>query len=94
MEELKKGTHQLCALAFVPEENVERNFVTLRSELPKELNEIADYFEATYIRKRRVRRRSTRIVVTSRPPRYPPSLWNHYESVLDGSARTNNLPEG
>lgn len=28
------------------------------------------------------------------PARYPPSLWNVYDAVLDGSARTNNLSEG
>ena len=29
-----------------------------------------------------------------REPRYPPILWNQYETVLEGTARTNNLREG
>lgn len=30
----------------------------------------------------------------SHPPRHEPGLWKHYDSVLDRTARTNNLSEG
>lgn len=51
--------------------------------------DVANYFELTYIRgiRARGRRRAT-------GERYDPALWNHYNSVLNGTARTNNASEG
>ena len=92
---IKKGTHQLCALAFVRVEDVERHFITVRAVLPDELSDIADWFEINYIRRRVARRRgSAGLLLRSYPPRYPLRLWNVYESVLNNTARTNKLSEG
>ena len=41
---IKVGSHMLCALAFVPTDEVENYFKLLRDELPEELEPITDYF--------------------------------------------------
>ena len=50
---------------------------------------VAKYFESNYIRGVRAvgRRRAIKV-------RYDPALWNQYDSVLQGNARTNNASEG
>ena len=91
---LKRGLHMLCALAFVPCDHVEKHFRLLREELPEELNPVVNYFENTYICRLSAKRRSVNrpvIRIVRRPPRYRPSLWNVYNAVLEGSARTNNF---
>ena len=82
---IEKGTHQLCALAFVWVEDVERHFITLRAVLPDELSDIADWFEVNYIRRRVARRRgSAGLLLRSYPPRYPPRLWEVSLTILLG----------
>lgn len=41
-----------------------------------------------------MRRRSGGVRFTSRAPRYDPKLWNQFEAVINGEARTNNISEG
>ena len=80
-----------CALAFVPCDHVEERL------LPEELNPVVNYFENTYIRRLSAKRRSVNrliIRIVRHPPRYRLSLWNMYDAVLEGSARTNNFLEG
>lgn len=91
---IKKGTHLLCALAFVPIDQVVNYFRDVRDHLPEELDPIADYFEINYVRRLKVRRRGEKVRLTSKPPRYDPEKWNCYNSVMNGTARTNNLSEG
>lgn len=93
---IKIAIHSLCALAFVPVESVERHFEELRDELPDELMEIANYFETTYIRRfsRPKKRAGSKLRLQRRAARYPPIMWNQYDAVLTGEARTNNIAEG
>ena len=79
----------MCALAFVPAEQVPEIFDMWYNEIPDEFVPVATYFENTYIRgtPARGRRRAVKV-------RYAPTLWNHYTSVLSGTARTNNASDG
>ncbi|CAB0037294.1 unnamed protein product [Trichogramma brassicae] len=89
-EPVRRAARMMCALAFVPTEKVEETFDQFaEQDLPEIFLEIVDYFEMTYIRGRKARGRRARVEV-----RYAPRLWNQYQSVLDGTARTNNASEG
>ena len=86
----------LCALAFVPTARVAIHYDELKEELREALTPVADYFEHTYIRVRRLMRarENLRFCVITGPPRYPTAIWNQYEAVLNDIARTNNMSEG
>ena len=58
------------------------------NDVPDDFIEIANYFEVNYIRGIRARGRRRAVKV-----RYEPAHWNHYNSVLSGTARTNNASE-
>ncbi|XP_064090758.1 uncharacterized protein LOC135204520 [Macrobrachium nipponense] len=72
------------ALAFVPPEKVIEAFEKLQETLPPEA--IIDYFEDTYISRRR---RHTR-----RQPPFPVSMWSMYTRVVEVLPQTNNALEG
>lgn len=95
-ETIRKHVHMLCALAFVPAARVARHYDELKEELPQAIHPIADYFEHTYIRVRRIMRGrgNLRLRIITAPPRYPTAIWNQYEAVLNNFARTNNMSEG
>ncbi|XP_058810613.1 uncharacterized protein LOC131675595 [Phymastichus coffea] len=79
----------MCALAFVPPEDVPNVFDIFHNEVPEEFIPISTYFEVNYIRGIRAIGRRNAVKV-----RCPPALWNQYDSVLHGVARTNNATEG
>ena len=79
----------MCALAFVPPQDVPRVFDEFYKQVPDDFAPVANYFEVTYIRG--IHARGTRRAVK---PRYEPKLWNVYSSVFQGTARTNNASEG
>lgn len=83
----KVATQMLCALAFVPLQHVERFYAELRQHIPADFWPIYEYFGNTYI----IGHLGRNGLPT--PPRYPPYLWNVYDSVLQKSARTNNVAE-
>ncbi|CAH0388474.1 unnamed protein product [Bemisia tabaci] len=75
----------------VPAEDVSRVFNMLEPTLPQTMEELAKYFDRTYVNgSRELVRRRYRV----HPPRYSPVLWNHYQSVLHDGPRTNNATEG
>ena len=86
---VRRYVHMILALAFVPEGEVAEAFDLLAVEAPQYLEPIVDYFENTYVTGRPApgRRRAV-------PPRYQPTLWNHYLSALNKSHKTNNCLEG
>lgn len=86
---IREAAHSMCALAFVPAEDVPKVFDMFFDEIEEDFIPIANYFELNYIRGIRAigRRKAVKV-------RYDPKLWNHYHSVLQGSARTNNASEG
>ncbi len=86
---VKRYTHMLLALAFVPEADVPTAFADLRRECPAELHGVYDNFKEFYISGRPARGRRQAI-----GPRYPVLFWNQYQTAIDRSHRTNNVSEG
>lgn len=86
---IKKFSHMLMSLAFVPVGDIRRAFTTLRAACPAELHGVFDFFKKNYITGTPARgtRRAT-------APRYSPPLWNQYATALVKSHRTNNVSEG
>lgn len=52
--DIRDGAHMLCALAFVPVEDVESHFDILMDTLPSDLIDVGEYFEVTYVRGKNV----------------------------------------
>lgn len=79
----------MIALPFIPEGDVIEVFLQLHSNLPQEVLPLWRYIDATYVRGTLARGRR-------RPsaPKFPPSTWSVYSSVLDKFYRTNNNVEG
>jgi len=86
---IRRQTHMLLALAFVPVPDVVDAFEELYQTIDPRLKPVFDYFDDTYIRGRQIRGRTQ-----CTPPLYPISLWNQYEATLNGLHRTNNVSEG
>jgi hypothetical protein len=76
----------ISALAFVPPADVTEAFEVLCDHVPRELHPVMDYFEDNYIG--RLTRRGVR-----RPPLFPIDLWNVFQRVQEGNARTTNVVE-
>lgn len=76
----------IAALAFVPENDVDRVFGLLSNNLDPALDVILDYVEENYIgaiRRGRYRR-----------PRFPYTMWGVHDRVVNDLPRTNNAVEG
>lgn len=86
---IRDAARSMCALAFVPVQDVLSLFDALYEEMPDDFLPIADYFEVTYVRGKPARGRRRAVAV-----RYTPESWNKYNAVLQGTARTNNASEG
>jgi hypothetical protein len=86
---IKRYTHMLLALAFVPQADVQASFTELRRDCPEDLLPVFDDFNEYYVSGRP--RRGRRAPVA---PRYPVRLWNQYDTALTKSHRTNNISEG
>ena len=79
----------ILALAFVPVPDVPAAFDELVDEVDDSLLILMEYFNLTYVNERK--RQGRRAAV---PPRYPPVLWNQYDSTMQGLHCTNNSSEG
>ena len=86
--EFKMEVKQLCALAFVPLDDVEADYFVLFDQISNEAKAVAWYFREYYIdgRRRQGRPRPT--------PLFPPALWNQRDRVLADLPRTTNHLEG
>ncbi len=86
---VKQCTHMLLALAFVSEADVLISFAELCRKFSGELHGAYNEFKEFFITRKpaRGRRPATRT-------RCPISLWNHYETDINKSHRTNNVLEG
>ena len=75
------------ALAFVPTADVIASFELLDDELSDEAQPILQYFEGTYIGRRR-------LDGTRRNPMFDLAMWNVHERTRNEQPRTNNNLEG
>ena len=85
-DQIRDNINKILALPFIPEEDLFSVFDDILAELHEDVVPLWDYVELNYVRGRVRRNRTT-------PPRYSPSLWNTYTSVIDGIHRTNNMVE-
>ena len=86
---IKRYTHMLVALAFVPLDDVKETFALLKSNMREaDFQPILKYFDKTYVNGVVARGRRQRV-----PPRYPPRIWNQYEAATRKEHRTNNVSE-
>lgn len=72
--------------SFVPKEDVITAFDGLIAICPQNMDLIIDYWEDTYIGRQRRNRRAV--------PKFPISIWNVHDRVLNDLPRTNNSVEG
>lgn len=86
VEEIRMQTKMLVALAFVPPEDVAEAFDELCENCPAPLQPLYDYWEDTYVGRRRRIRRAI--------PTFNIVMWNVRDRVLQGLPRTNNSVEG
>ena len=77
--------NKIGALAFLQPGDVQQGFDDLYGALPSTFEPLLDYFEDTYIGRRKPNGRAT--------PRYPIGLWNMHRRTLDDAMRTNNQAE-
>lgn len=78
----------LLALPFVPEDDVISVFEDFVVALLQEPEvEVVAYFKATYIRGMQFGRRR-------KDPRFPVTLWNHFEDGDESAPKTTNCWEG
>jgi hypothetical protein len=81
------------ALAFLPPNEIPEAFNELKVNMPREANEIMEWFENYYVhgKVRRRLRRSGNVVRES--PLFPPSLWSVVDNIEYTFPRTQNSVE-
>jgi hypothetical protein len=85
-ENIRMYTKMLLALAFIPIIDVPDAFDELNENRPDELDAVYDYWEDTYVDRKRRNLRA--------PPRFCVECWNVRDRVENGLPRTNNSVEG
>ncbi|CAF1227763.1 unnamed protein product [Rotaria sordida] len=83
--EFAYNVHKISALAFLQPSDVAQAFDDLYLSLPPILEPVMDYFEDSYIGRRRPNGRAT--------PRFPIGLWNMHYRTINDLMRTNNQAE-
>lgn len=90
-QEFALHTRMICAVAFLPPDDVVEGFEQLadliRETYDNQMDDILEYFEDTYIG--RYRRNAPR-----RPPMFSLNLWNMFHRTYNELPRTNNSVEG
>lgn len=86
--EIKMSISTLFGLPFLPVEDLEQIFVELRGVTAHAVLPFWKHLDENYVRGKPRRGRRQAI-----PPLFPPNVWNVYNSVLNGWARTNNYVE-
>ena len=74
----------ICALSYIPIDHINEAILQLSYELPDQLQELLDWFEDNYVG--RIDRRTN----NRRAPRFPHSMWNIHQRVLNEEDRPNN----
>ncbi|CAF1570863.1 unnamed protein product [Rotaria magnacalcarata] len=74
--------NKIAALAYLQSGDVNQGFDDLYRSLTFILEPALDYFEDTYIERRRLNGRAA--------PRYPVNLWNMHQRTVNDLMRTNN----
>ncbi|KAL3877823.1 hypothetical protein ACJMK2_035467 [Sinanodonta woodiana] len=84
-EEIRMAVKMMLALSFVPSYGVFDSFEEFVQACPNEITLLADYWEDTYIGRRRKNQRAS--------PRFAVHIWNLNDPIDDNLQRTNNSME-
>jgi len=84
-DEIRMAVKMMLALSFVPSNDVVVSFEEFVEAGPDEITSLVDYWEDTYIGRRRRNRRAN--------PRFAVDLWNVHDRINDNLPRTNNSVE-
>ncbi|CAF2794018.1 unnamed protein product [Rotaria sp. Silwood2] len=79
------NVNKIAALAFLDPNDVSQGFDDLYNALPQVLHPLLDYFEDTYVGRRRLQGRSK--------PMFEIDFWNMHQRTTDILMRTNNSVE-
>ncbi|CAN7974631.1 unnamed protein product [Ixodes persulcatus] len=99
-DRFKKMCGMLDGLAFLPPDLVPVGLDYIRGQAPTDLDDLIDYFDATYVNgtfravSSRVADGALTTTMRRRRPEFPPTVWNVLEATLNNEDRTNNACEG
>ena len=91
-EEFSLLLRHICALAFLPPDEITKAFDILKQHLPQQTKDVADWFQNNYIHGR-IRRHLRDGTVVRASPLFPPTVWTVYDSIKQGIPRTQNVVE-
>ena len=92
----------LDGLALLPLADVPAGMAHLRANTPQHLDDVVDYFDATYVtgRHRVIQPPAVNAVaplpparIRRQPPLFAPDVWNVHVATVTGADRTNNMCE-
>ncbi|KAG7166705.1 hypothetical protein Hamer_G010341 [Homarus americanus] len=99
-DDIKHFCGMLDGLAFLPVDRVSNGMDYIKDNTPNGLEDLVDYFDATYVTGKYRRIDQTRQYpgpVTMRvrriPPLFPPEKWNVNLATINNKDRTNNFCE-
>ena len=80
--DIRKSVQRIGALPFVPEEDLDYAWDTLKPTIPNDMDDFVRYFESTWMG------------TAARRAQFPPSTWNQYDASLARLPRSSNMAEG
>ena len=84
----------ICALAFVPSEDVISAYEALVPTLPQDILPVAEHLDYNYIRGKPLRTGNRQGQIRRARPLFDIEDWNHFHAISTGSPKTNNILEG
>ena len=101
-EEVRIFCSMIDRLALLPVDEVVSGMAHLKDNVPEELRELLNYFDANYVSgKYQVAERNIEEEdgvpiqrIRRQPPLFPPQQWNLHEATINARSRTNNFCEG
>lgn len=100
-ENIRDFVGMVDGLALLPLQKLDEGMQFLRREVPTQLEEFLDYFDATYVSGTMHRlpqqdghNQGMLMRLARRPPTFLPETWNVHDATLNGDDRTNNACEG
>ena len=79
--DIRKSFQRIGALPFIPSEDMDYAWQTLRPTLPADMDSFTRYFESTWMG------------TPNRAAVFDPLIWNQYDCCLAGLPRSSNLAE-
>ena len=80
--DIRKSFQRIGAIPFVPDEDLDYTWDTLKPTIPNDMDDFVRYFESTWMG------------TAARRAQFPPSTWNQYDASLARLSRSSNMAEG